>query len=254
MADWWSAPTAKHAYWLSVISVFITLLAAGGGIAIYFMTGSSLILCYGLENCVDLFSSVIVLWRFYVPDELTDGVEEKLAKREKRASIAISVVLGILGIGIIAAAVDDFLKGMEDFDKLRLLLGISVSSILIFGILAAMKFQYSIHLKSASLHKDGICSLIGTILSAALFINTLIVKHVPEAWWIDPAVALGCGVASIAIGMHAIIVATCIQKIPIFSLNWWRMSKGDGLDEITGRQLGPEDLSPQGPAQTSEVI
>lgn len=215
------------------------------------MTGSSLILCYGLENCVDFFSSVIVLWRFYVPDEVSDGIDEKLAKREKRASIGISVILGILGIGIIAAAVDDFLQGMEDYSNLRLLLGISVSSILIFGLLAVMKFQYSIYLKSASLHKDGICSLIGTILSGALFINTLIVKHAPEAWWIDPAVALGCGIASIAIGMHAIIVASCIQRIPIFSLSWWMLSKGDGQDEITGRDLGPEDLTP---AETSEVI
>lgn len=38
MADWWSAPTAKHAYWLSLISVVVTLLAAGGGIAIYFVS------------------------------------------------------------------------------------------------------------------------------------------------------------------------------------------------------------------------
>lgn len=149
---------------------------------------------------------------------------------------------------------DDFLQGMEDFDKLRLLLGISVSSILIFGLLSVMKFRYSIFLKSASLHKDGVCSLIGTILSGALFINTLIVKHVPEAWWIDPAVALGCGIASIAIGLHAIIVASFIQKIPIFSPSWWMLSTGDGKDEINGRNLGPEDLHPEVPAQTSEVI
>jgi hypothetical protein len=38
MADWWNAPTSKHAYWLSVISCIITLLAAGGGIAIYFVS------------------------------------------------------------------------------------------------------------------------------------------------------------------------------------------------------------------------
>lgn len=191
-----------------------------------------------------------------MPDTLDAGTAEKLQGREKRASIAISVILGILGIGIIAAAVDDFLQGMEDFEKLRLLLGISVSSILIFGMLAIMKFQYSIALSSASLHKDGICSLIGTILSTALFVNTLIIQHIPEAWWIDPAIALGCGIASIAIGMHAIIVARCMQKIPIFSLSWWMLSNGDGQDEINGRDLGPEDLNPRPPvkAELSEVI
>lgn len=252
MSAWWSAPTARHAFALSWVSVFVTVLAAGGGLGIYSLTGSSLILCYGLENCVDLFSSLVVLWRFYCPEpSLSPEIEAKLQSREKRASILISMILGVLGIGIIVAAVDDFQEGMESPEKLSLLLGISVSSILVFGLLAVFKFHYSVLLQSASLHKDGICSLIGTILSAALFCNTLIIKHVPSAWWIDPAVALGCGIASIGIGIHAIVVASCFQKIPIFTLSWWTLSTGDGKDEITGRELGPEDLDP---AKTSEIV
>jgi divalent metal cation (Fe/Co/Zn/Cd) transporter len=217
-----------------------------------------LILAFGVENVVDFLSSAIVLWRFFAP-ELNPEIEAKLAMREKRASTAISFILAFLGVGIIAAAVDDFLKGMEDTGQLRLLLGLATSSIVIFGIMTVFKFRYSVFLKSASLHKDGICSLIGTILASALFINTLIIKHIPEAWWIDPAVALGCGIASIAIGLHAIIYASCIQKIPIFTISWWMHSSGDGQDEITGRKLGPEDLDPDHVqngvnATTSEVI
>lgn len=250
MANWWSAPNSKHAFLLSWISVVITVLAAGFGLAVYSLTGSSLILCYGLENCVDLFSSVVVLWRFYCP-ELNPEIEAKLQSREKRASVLISLILGVLGIGIIFTAVDDFLEGMESPEKLALVLGISVSSIVVFGLLAVVKFHYSILLQSASLHKDGICSLIGTILSIALFVNTLIIKHIPEAWWIDPAVALGCGIASIGIGLHAIIITACVQQIPIWSWQWWWLSSGDGKDELTGRSLGPEDLTP---AKTSEVV
>ena len=212
-----------------------------------------MILCYGLENCVDFLSSVVVLWRFYAP-ELNAEIEANLHKREKRASMAISIILGILGIGIIAAAVDDFVKGMEDTEKLKLLMGISVASILVFGVLTVLKFQYSIALKSASLHKDGICSLIGTILSTALFVNTLIIQHVPGAWWIDPAVALGCGIASLAIGMHAIIYASFVQKIPIFNASWWMLSTGDGEDEITGRALGPEDMMVPEQALKVEIV
>ena len=182
--------------------------------------------------------------------------------REKRASIAISVILGLLGIGIIATAVDDFTEGMEDFSQLRALLAISISSILVFGRLSLVKFHYSVLLKSASLHKDGICSLIGTILSTALFINTLIINRIPEAWWIDPAVALGCGIASLAIGTHAVSYAMCIQKIPVCSWNWWMFSQGDGTDEITGRELEDKDIqvtkvnSPVHtvPNETSDVV
>uniref|UniRef100_A0A7S1UYQ0 Cation efflux protein transmembrane domain-containing protein n=1 Tax=Grammatophora oceanica TaxID=210454 RepID=A0A7S1UYQ0_9STRA len=242
MATFWSSPTSRHAYILSWVSLVITIIAAGGGIGIYAVNGSALMLCYGLENCVDFLSSAVVLWRFYCP-ELNPEIEKKLAGREKRASISISIILGLLGIGIMIAAIDDFTQGMEEEKQLRLILGVSVVSILIFGCLAVFKFHYSILMNSASLHKDGICSLIGTILSAALFINTLIIKHIPDAWWVDPAVAMGCGIASICIGIHSIVVAYFVQGIPIFSVNWWFYSQGDGTDEISGRELGDADIN-----------
>jgi divalent metal cation (Fe/Co/Zn/Cd) transporter len=205
------------------------------------VNGSALILCFGLENCVDFLSSAIVLWRFYCP-ELTPEVEKKLAGREKRASIAISLILMFLGIFIIFAAMDDIEQGVEEEEKLRLVLWVSLTSIFIFGVMCIFKFHYSILLQSASLHKDGICSLIGTILSGALFINTLVIKHFPEVWWIDPAVAVACGIASILIGLYAVCVAMCVKKIPIYSLKWWYWSHGDGTDEITGRELTPVDV------------
>jgi Cation efflux family len=194
-----------------------------------------------LENCVDFLSSAVVLWRFFAP-ESNPSVEATLKTREKRASVAISVILAILGSFIIAEAINDFLAGMEDTSELKALLAISISSIFVFGALSIIKFHYSIALASASLHKDGICSLIGTVLSAALFVNTLVIQHVPEAWWIDPAVALGAGIAALFIGISSIIRTSCIQKVPIFSLSWWMSSRGDGTDEINGRDLGPEDL------------
>ena len=192
------------------------------------------------------------MWRFYAP-ELDPTIEAKLKQREKRASVAISFILSILGIVIIAEASKDFLRGMEDPDELKALLAVSVSSIFVFGGLAIVKFQYSLALKSSSLHKDGICSLIGTILSAALFVNTLIIKKVPGAWWIDPSVALGCGIASLTIGMYGIVDTSCIQKVPIFSFSWWMLSTGDGADEFTGREPGPEDLAVPQEASKTEL-
>jgi divalent metal cation (Fe/Co/Zn/Cd) transporter len=146
-------------------------------------------LCYGVENCVDFLSSVVVLWRFYCPNSDPE-LEKRLARREKRASIAISLILGLLGLGILLTAIDDILKGAEDTEKLRLVLIVSFVSIFVFGLLTVIKFHYSGMLQSASLLKDGICSLIGTVLSAALFSNTLVIDNVPGAWWIDPLVAL----------------------------------------------------------------
>lgn len=241
MPKWWSAPDSHNAFMLSWLSILITVAASLSGILLFIETGSALLLCYGLENAVDFLSSVVVLWRFYCPHS-TPEIEAKLRHREKRASIAISFILFVLGVGIMSTAIGDFVNGAETPEELRLVLGISFVSILVFGLMTIVKFHYAVLLESASLHKDAICSLIGTVLSAALFINTLIIDHFPEAWWIDPAVALGCGIASIIIGLYAIFMAGCVQKLPICSPRWWFFSQGDGKDEITGRELSPEDF------------
>jgi len=200
---------------------------------------------YGLENAVDFLSSVVVLWRFFAPASVSPELERKLHRREKRASMAISFILVMLGIGIIGAAAADIARGQEDPDDLKKVIAISFISLLVFGVLAALKFRYARALDSASLYKDGICSLIGTILAGALFINTLIIEKVPEAWWIDPLVALACGVASMIIGFHALYVAKVRDGLPIFTCQWWFTSQGDGMDERSGRALGPDDFGKQ---------
>lgn len=81
---WWNEPEAIHAYYLSVISVCLTSLAALLGLLAYKPTGSSLVLCWGLENLVDLLSSMVVLWRFFAPGDTPERII-LLKKREKRA-------------------------------------------------------------------------------------------------------------------------------------------------------------------------
>jgi len=97
----------------------------------------------------------------------------------------------------------------------------------IFGALTVFKFHYANALNSESLYKDGVCSLIGTILAAALFANTLIIKAEPKIWWLDPFVAMICGFAALFIGIHSIFVSWKHRRVPICSLSWWLMSRGD---------------------------
>jgi hypothetical protein len=201
-----------------------------------------LCLVYGLENCVDFLSSAVVLWRFFAPYEIDDALEEKLQRREKRASIAISFILALLGASIIVTACFDLSRGQEVPAELKSEAIIAFVSVFIFGGLSVIKFHYAEKLDSPSLYKDGICSLIGTVLSAALFVNTLIIDRAPDRWWIDPMVALGAGIAAICIGVQAVWVARSTDKLPIFNYKWWMLSQGDGMDEISGRPLGAEDF------------
>mmetsp|Transcript_5635 Transcript_5635/g.7397 ORF Transcript_5635/g.7397 Transcript_5635/m.7397 type:complete len:261 (+) Transcript_5635:185-967(+) len=245
----WKAPTTKDAYRLSLVSIIVTFLAALAGFLMFGSTGSSLVLVFALENCVDFFSSAVVLWRFFAPSTLDDALEAKLNAREKRASIAISFVLLCLGVVIIVTAIDGFTRGDEDIDELDQIIAVSFFSLLIFGILTAIKFRYSNILESASLYKDGLCSLIGTILSGAMFINTLLIREYSSIWWTDPLVALLCGISAIVMGTGHIYQARYVDQLPIFTTTWWVMSHGDGHDETAGRPVGAEDRPMGGQSQ-----
>jgi divalent metal cation (Fe/Co/Zn/Cd) transporter len=166
---------------------------------------------YGLENFVDMLSDAVVIWRFYCPAVLNDEVEELLKKREKRATIAISTVLTLLSVVIIATAIHDLQRGRERLEESGLIIVISSISLVVFGFLAIVKLHYSRVLKSSSLQKDGICTLIGATLSLSLLVDALIVRKFPSAWWFDPTVALGCGIAALTIGLQSIIVALFVH-------------------------------------------
>jgi len=184
-------------------------------------------LVFGLENLVDFLSSVVVLWRFWAFGKITKEREKILKRRELRASMAISLILMLLGMGVIATSSYDIAVGPGDGHDIDIVLGMAGASVVVFGILALFKFQYANALASESLYKDGVCSLIGTILGAALFTNTLIIRNRPQIWWLDPLVAMVCGFSALFLGYHSIFVAWKHRRVPILSLSWWLMSRGD---------------------------
>mmetsp|Transcript_18958 Transcript_18958/g.39963 ORF Transcript_18958/g.39963 Transcript_18958/m.39963 type:complete len:260 (+) Transcript_18958:229-1008(+) len=221
---WWHQPEAKDAFWLSWVSLICTLIAAIGGLFGFGKTESTLILTFGLENVVDFTSSVVVLWRFYCPHGGDEATLKKLEKREERASVAISMVIGLLGIFVFAIGILDMLKRDKDTD-LSLLFMISFVSIIVFGTLTIVKFKYANDLNSPSLYKDGICSLIGTCLSASLLFTTAIIDYAPNAWYIDPIVSLIIGVSATVYGFR--VIFSMVQSgIPIFHPDWWITKEG----------------------------
>lgn len=245
----WSDPTAKDAYRLSWASLGITLVAAFCGIVLWMVSKRgrysnafillclfltivlnqrldlSLALVFGLENCVDFFSSAVVLWRFYAPHQLDEALVAKLKGREVRASVAISFILIILGIQVIASASSDIARGKEDEEAgKQAAIAISFFSMPIFGTLAVLKFRYAKALESESLYKDGVCSLIGAVLAVALFLNTLIIHNSPNAWWLDPVIALFAGFIAFFYGIYGVHVAKSRDKHAVFSLAWWNSS------------------------------
>jgi hypothetical protein len=203
-----------------------------------------------MENIVDFLSSAVVLWRFFAPTSIDDAIERKLRRREKRASVAISFIMVILGLMILSAAISDMKRGPEDVLEYAGVLSLSFFSLLVFGTLTAIKFRYSAKLDSASLYKDGICSLIGTVLAATLFINTLIVVHHENIWWIDPIAAFLAGIIAIVIGVRALFITRSVEEIPIFTWTWWRSSS----EESNESQTGNVEIPPTGSESDNAIV
>ena len=93
-----------------------------------------------------------------------------------RASVAISFILVVLGFGTVITALEDFAAGKEAMENLDALYYVSFFSVLVFGALAFFKLHYAKELNSKSLKKDGICSAVGAVLAASLFMNTALAK------------------------------------------------------------------------------
>lgn len=273
MFKWWYEPTSYNAFILSTISLLVTVAAFVFGIVGFMSMQSSLLLCYAFENLVDLISSAIVLWRFYMPVGSMDSeaLNALLEEREQRASVGISFVIIGLGFMIIVAAIEDFARGLEREERDEwLLYYVSFISMIVFGALGLIKFRFSKLLKSESLYKDGICSMVGTILSASLFCNTVIILSTGSGnWWLDPTVAIICGLASLVYGLNGIYYSYVVEGLPIFSRKWWRIkrstpSKNNGTDvenrgpmpheRQTPVNVGDNLSSPYGTDVTNEIV
>lgn len=168
-----------------------------------------------------------------------------LHKRETRASVAISFILILLGIAVITSAADDLVKGAETEQNLRIVMVLALFSVIVFGALTTIKFRYALKLDSSSLYKDGVCSLIGTVLAMGLLVTSFVIESNPSIWWLDPVFAMFCGLVALVVGLHSVIVSRFVDGLPIFSWNWWLVSQGDETDvmvvDTTLEMTKPDD-------------
>jgi divalent metal cation (Fe/Co/Zn/Cd) transporter len=142
--------------------------------------------------------------------------------------VALSIIIGILGLFLICVGIVDILKTEREAD-LDWLFTVSLVSIIFCGALAIIKFKYATDLDSESMYKDGICSLIGVCLSASLLLTTAIIESFPAAWYIDPIASLVLGVGAAVYGFK-VVIEMVFSGVPIFHRDWWGTSDGETSD------------------------
>jgi divalent metal cation (Fe/Co/Zn/Cd) transporter len=137
--------------------------------------------------------------------------------------VALSIIIGILGLFLICVGVLDLLVLEKDSELDLLFIG-SLISIISCGALAIIKFKYAADLNSQSMYKDGICSLIGVCLSGSLLLTTAIIESFPAAWYIDPIASLVLGVVATVYGFK-LVIDMVLSGVPIFKRDWWNTNE-----------------------------
>jgi len=184
---------------------------------------SSATLAYGLESFVDVFSSVMVLWRFKSTmaqinmrasmDQMEQ--QEQFARRlERRAGVGISFTFVAIACIVGGQACAHMTTSHAPSQDAALLV-LAITSVFLLAALGIVKWHISTRLNSEVLKKDAICSLAVAILSLGLAVSAGAYNASSSVWWLDAVVAL----------ITAAFLLVYGGKTLFFSgLRWWQIS------------------------------
>ena len=181
------AEAALIASWTRIaigVSVFSILYCSAEGIVSVVLGQSSrsdVLFLFGVDSIIEVASSFLVMWRL-----LGRGVP---LERERKAVIAIGVMLLLLGAATYAKAVYSLVVKSEPESELPSLIVGAVSCAV---MLAAWRVKLFLAktLRSSTLASDAVCSFSCAQMSAVVCVSGVVFQLSPQAWWIDGAASL----------------------------------------------------------------
>eukprot|EP01025_Chloroclados_australasicus_P038593 TRINITY_DN3983_c0_g1_i6.p1 TRINITY_DN3983_c0_g1~~TRINITY_DN3983_c0_g1_i6.p1 ORF type:complete len:248 (+),score=8.85 TRINITY_DN3983_c0_g1_i6:56-745(+) len=176
----------KRARQISYVSITITLVLGVIGLIIAYTDKSVALLGYALESFVDVWSSVLVLWRFWKVNDL-EG--ETTKRREKQAQVGIAFTFVAIGI-IVGVQAFHHLVNQEGPLQAMSLIVISLVSMILLSILFLIKMTIARQLQSLTMEKDATASGAVAVLSLGVLVSASIYNQHPTVWWVDSMVAI----------------------------------------------------------------
>jgi len=171
-----------------IIEVIVALGAA-------WLANSSALLGFGGDSAVELFSAVIVLWRFRSASDCAER-NEKLAARVAGGLLFLVAAFVIASSGL---SLLGYREPRPSFAGIILLIVAAIG----MPWLASQKRQLASQTASASLRADAtesaLCGYLSLVALAGLLLNTIF--HVP---WADPIAALALVPLIVREAWHAI--------------------------------------------------
>ena len=157
-------------------------VAIGAGVAAH----SVALTAFGVDSCVELFSSIVVLRRLLERSELEERGSRTAG--ERRASRLVGYALYGLVAYIVISALLSLALRIEPHGS-RLGVAITVLSLFVMTVLWRWRLGLAARLGSPALRGDAACSVVCLYL-AAVALAGLLLNQLFGLWWADPIAAV----------------------------------------------------------------
>lgn len=169
---------------VSFASMYVTLLLAIASFVSSGISESSAAFAIAFDALLGVFSSGVIVWRFY------NGVNGVLGpEKERKACLAIALCFILSAIMMCARAIQFLLSDLEPRQTITLL-AISVIGFICYSAFFWLKFRIADKLHSLALRIDSIDSACGAAMALGLITSTIIYNEMHSTWWLDSAIAL----------------------------------------------------------------
>lgn len=169
----------------------ITYNLIEGVVSVYYgVSDDSMALAgFGADSFIEVFSAMLVLWRFRAETGLAPGLP---IDRERKSTLGIGALFLLLALATAAGAFVQLRKGGHPETTLPGLL-ISALSLSFMFFLWTAKTRVAKSLDSCTVLKDADCSLACIKLSLVLLAGSAVFRVRPALWWADAAAAVVLG-------------------------------------------------------------
>jgi divalent metal cation (Fe/Co/Zn/Cd) transporter len=167
---WW-------AYGTTVWNSLEAFVAIGTGLAAHSLG----LVAFGLDSCIEVFASIVVVWH------LGGATEQEDPARARRALRLIGSAFGVLGTYLLVSAIHGLTTHAQPQSSL---LGMSfmAATVVVMFVMAWGKRRTGLALDSRPLIANASMTLLDGCLAAGIF-TALILDTTAGWWWTDPLAA-----------------------------------------------------------------
>lgn len=185
----------QFAIGISVLSIFYNGAEGAISIVVGNENRSNSLIFFGIQSFVEVISACLVVWRFSkvaLPGNEKNNISIDLLNKERKVTIGIGILFGILTIGTWVTSIISLIKHSRPDSSTPSLI-ISASALGLMILIWLPKPWLAKSLNSSAMHGEAKCSLACIYITTILLIGTIIYRFWEGGWWVDSSIAIILG-------------------------------------------------------------